>query len=286
MTLVWLSLTMGLAPLLAGVAILGPAIAGADRAPRAVATSALLCALCFNLTFIWQEFWLVVPKALTPGLHPILYHNDHDWTGHNPLAELLQGCGAIATLASGLAFLGVSRLRTQAPRTWRLFVFWMAFQGLYQSLVQFAIGTVIPGNDLGRALAYLHVSGQGRLAILCLAVMAMALAGCALAGAYPAAHAPAGPARDRNLAFEAVTPALLAIILVVPFRLPRSLVEVALVPALVNLIGAGWLVLGAAITPPARNPPGPATSTIVWPALALGALLLLFQLVLRRGIAF
>jgi hypothetical protein len=42
--------------------------------------SLLLCALAFNLTFFWQELWLVIPKALTPGPHPVLYHNDHGWT--------------------------------------------------------------------------------------------------------------------------------------------------------------------------------------------------------------
>ena len=54
---------------------------------RRVVASALLCALAFNLTFFWQELWLVIPKALTPGLHPILFHNDHDWTGSAPSVD-------------------------------------------------------------------------------------------------------------------------------------------------------------------------------------------------------
>ena len=38
-------------------------------------------------------------KAMTPGLHPVLYHNDHEWTGPSPCVELLQGVGAIATIS-------------------------------------------------------------------------------------------------------------------------------------------------------------------------------------------
>jgi hypothetical protein len=50
--------------------------------------SALLYALAFNLTFFIQELFLVLPKALTPGLRPTLFHNNHSWEGENPLANL------------------------------------------------------------------------------------------------------------------------------------------------------------------------------------------------------
>src|SRR5262245_10284542 len=77
---------------------------GESRAPRPAATwngrlvltSALACTLAFNLTFFIQELFLVVPKALTPGLSPTLFHNNHTWTGTHPLAELFQGTGALA----------------------------------------------------------------------------------------------------------------------------------------------------------------------------------------------
>jgi hypothetical protein len=61
--------------------------------------SALLYALAFNLTFFIQELFLVLPKALTPGLRPTLFHNNHTWQGDNPLANLLQGTGALAIAA-------------------------------------------------------------------------------------------------------------------------------------------------------------------------------------------
>ncbi|WP_157123717.1 hypothetical protein [Allosphingosinicella indica] len=36
--------------------------------------STLLATLAFNLVFFVQELFLVLPKALTPGLNPTLYH--------------------------------------------------------------------------------------------------------------------------------------------------------------------------------------------------------------------
>lgn len=65
--------------------------------------SAFLYALAFNLTFLIQELFLVIPKALTPGLRPILFHNNHTWSGENPLAKLFQGTGALAIFVTGLS---------------------------------------------------------------------------------------------------------------------------------------------------------------------------------------
>src|SRR5262245_17447751 len=98
-------LALGLAPFIAGVRLLRPAPAPSPQDARALVGSTLLCALSFNLTFFWQELWLVIPKALVPGLHPVLYHNNHDWSGHVVVADLLQGTGAVATFVLGLSFL-------------------------------------------------------------------------------------------------------------------------------------------------------------------------------------
>ena len=283
-TLLLLLLVIGLAPLGAGVALLKPSPRGTWPRPRL--GSVLLCALAFNLTFFWQELWLVIPKALTPGLHPILYHNNHDWTGDAPGVELLQGSGAVATLASGLAFLGALAALRRASATWRWFLFWMAFQGLYQSLTQLAIGTLLPGNDVGRALAWLHVGAAARWALLALAVTAMALAGAGLARAGPSSgeQRPASP--TRAFAGEMLLTTMLAIVLIIPFRLPRNIVEVALIPLFINLVGVGWLALGAATVRRGAGGEDPERAGVVAPALALGATLLLFQLVLRPGVAF
>ena len=66
--------------------------------------SMLAYVLAFNITFFIQELFLVLPKSMVPGLTATLYHNDHNWTGDAPIAELFQGTGALAILTSGLAF--------------------------------------------------------------------------------------------------------------------------------------------------------------------------------------
>ncbi len=271
-TLVLLLVAIGLAPLALGAALLRRSPRA--RGPGVTAASVILCALAFNLTFLWQELWLVIPKALTPGLRPVLYHNDHDWTGHAPTVELLQGSGAIATLFSGLAFCAALAMARRPSPAWRQFLFWMAFEGLFQSLTQLAIGALLPGNDVGRALAYLGVGVAADRSLLALAVVGMALAGAWLARLSPVGR------RDFALA------PLLAIVLIIPFRMPRDVVEVVMIPLFVNLVGAAWLTLAGAIAPP-RTAPGPRDHPkALGPAVVLGLTLLLFQLVLRRGVVF
>jgi hypothetical protein len=283
-TLLLLLATIGLAPLAVGVALLKPSPYGTW--PRLDAGSVLLCALAFNLTFFWQELWLVMPKAMTPGLHPILYHNNHDWTGAAPDVELLQGTGALATLASGAAFAGGLAIARRASVTWRLFLFWMAFQGLYQSLTQLAIGTLLPGNDVGRALAYLHVGALAKWTLFGLTIAAMAFAGALLVRASPLGGEQRTTGRTRAFAYQMLLTAMAATALIVPFRLPRDMVEVALIPLFVNLVGVGWLAVGAKIVRGCGTSEDHERSGIVGPTLALGVTLLLFQFVLRPGVAF
>jgi hypothetical protein len=273
---------VGLLPLSVGSLLLAPSPRKTRLAPRL--GSVLLCALAFNLTFFWQELWLVIPKALTPGLHPILYHNNHDWVGEAPNVELLQGTGALATLASGLAFLSATLLARRVSAIWGAFFFWMAFQGLYQSLTQVVIGTFLPGNDVGRALAHLHLDVATRWAIFSVAVIAMGFVGVLLSRTAPCGNERQPTTRTRAFGYEILFTVVVAVALIVPFRLPRNFIEVVFLPLFVSLVGAGWLTLGAAISPrfsENRNRPG-----IIGPAVALGVTLLVFQLVLRPGIAF
>src|ERR1700733_4820685 len=96
--------------------------------------SALFYALAFNLTFFIQELFLVLPKALTPGLRPTLFHNNHSWEGDNPLANLFQGTGALAILLTGIACAQILRHVPSRSTPLRLFLIWMAYNGLFQSL--------------------------------------------------------------------------------------------------------------------------------------------------------
>ena len=63
MAVLWLILLVPLLPL--GVGIWRLRQRSLSPAPdiRALASSALLCTLAFNLVFFWQELWLVLPKA-------------------------------------------------------------------------------------------------------------------------------------------------------------------------------------------------------------------------------
>ncbi len=115
-------------------------------------TSALFYALAFNLIFLIQELFLVIPKALTPGLRPILFHNNHTWSGENPLASLFQGTGALAILCTGVICALLLKLCPACSAGVRLLLIWMVYNGFLQSLPQVVIGSVEPKNDVGMAM--------------------------------------------------------------------------------------------------------------------------------------
>jgi hypothetical protein len=257
---------------------------GTNPGPRARLSSWLLAALAFNLIFILQELLLVLPKALVPGLRPILFHNNHDWSGSDPIAELLQGTGALVILLAGLAALWGLRRKAGGGATLRLFLAWIAFNGLFQALPQLVIGAFLPGNDVARALTWLGLGQNGRIGAAVLAVLAMAWAGRALVPVFRA-FAPA--LRPVPLVLRLVTlPGLAALPLIWLFRIPGGAEQVVLVPVLMIVSGLIFVSLGALwATGPA---PGPRTGFLspLWSAGALALLLALFQLVLRPGIPF
>ncbi|MEI7037623.1 hypothetical protein [Fulvimonas yonginensis] len=297
-----LVLAIATSTIVVGPLILGFAALASDRstevkpAPpgpgwRLIAASTLLYVLAFNLTFFIQELFLVLPKALTPGLRPTLYHNNHSWEGTNPLAALFQGTGASATLLVGLFCLWLLHRPRWRSNGARLFLLWMAYCGCFMALPQVVIGALSPASDLGMAMGYLQLGTSGRLgaALLVLGLMpllALQLCRPALETAN-SAEAVAHPRARTRFVLEAVAlPALLGSVLVIPFRMPREMLEVALVPLLVILPGIPWIQAGAwrvrKVT--AR---GAATAwPLAYPLVAVVALLLFFQLVLRPGIRF
>ncbi|MEZ0472298.1 hypothetical protein [Luteimonas salinilitoris] len=258
---------------------------------RMSAVSMLLYTLAFNLTFFVQELFLVLPKALTPGLRPTLFHNNHGWEGTHPLASLFQGTGALATLLVGIAAgLWLRRTRT-GPAWWRLLVFWMAFGGVFMALPQAVIGALVPQGDVGMAMTYFGLGPAAKATVALLALIAMPLFALwllrpllELAG-DPAQVAGAG-ARMRFVLLAATLPALLAIVLIVPFRMPREWVEVLLLPVIVTVAGLAWTQAGAWRIHAVRPLEGRGGWPIGALLAAVIALLAVFQLVLRPGIAF
>jgi hypothetical protein len=239
--------------------------------------SALLYTLAFNLTFFIQELFLVVPKALTPGLRPTLFHNNHTWDGDNALASLFQGTGALATVISGIVCLLLLRGDRIRSPTARLFLIWMAFHGFFQALPQVVMGAFIPGNDVGMAMDYFHMSTAAKwvaavAALLAIAPIAVRLA-CHLLGLAP------------DLLRIATVPALAAIPLIVAFRVPREMIEVQLPPVLVTIVGLTAIHV-AALRVKGVSATRELQVSITYPLVAVAALLLAFQLVLRPGISF
>lgn len=252
--------------------------------------SALLYAIAFNLTFFIQELFLVLPKALTPGLHPTLFHNNHHWEGSNPLAYLFQGTGALATVVSGIICALLLRRGRRRSITVRLFLIWMTYNGFFLALPQLVAAAFLPGNDVGLALDYLRVGAIGKtgLALLALCIMppiALALRRPVLSLATDARQLGSGAARARFLFQTATVPALAAIVLIIPFRIPRGLIEVVVLPVAVTVIGIAWLQAGAwsviGVTPAEQR-----TVRVAGPLIALLLLLIVFQWVLRPGIRF
>ncbi|MGH8178487.1 MAG: hypothetical protein ACREV5_19700 [Steroidobacter sp.] len=288
--------------LLAGPLLLG--LTGLLRARRASAdnlvtswnwkltvSSALLYALAFNLIFFIQELFLVLPKALTPGLRPTLFHNDHRWEGDHPLATLFQGTGALAIFLVGVVCALLLRRGLVHSSTLRLFLIWTAYNGFFQSLPQVVIGAVNPRNDVGMAMDYLRLGASAKTAAALVALaaippIALGLTRPLLSLAADPAQISSARARIHFIFRVATLPALFAILLIIPFRIPREFVEVVMLPVVATVIGIAWIQSGAWRISAVKVGGGSAVGSI---ARQLGAVLLLlfvFQVLLRPGVSF
>lgn len=248
--------------------------------------STLAFVLAFNLTFFIQELFLVLPKSMVPGLTATLYHNNHDWTGSDPVAELYQGTGCIAILVSGLVFSLIASHQVRPS----FFILWMAFNGLFQALPQFIVGAIIAGNDMGRAYDYLGIGMVGETALALAALAAMPVAGVWLGRQFLAAAWEQGQlgsfcCRFAFLLRMAGLPTLAALPIIILFRVPREFIEVVAPPILVPMFGYGWMQI-AAFCPGAASARGARPQNVVAPLISAAALLAIFQLVLRPGITF
>lgn len=248
--------------------------------------SLLAYVLAFNLTFFIQELFLVLPKALVPGITPTLFHNNHRWAGEAPIADLFQGTGALAILVSGAVFAAIAARQARPS----FFVLWMAFNGLFQSLPQFVVAAIHDGQDVGQAYDYLGLGTAGETLLALLALGALPLAGLWLGRHFLRAAwdaAPVGSARTRfgYLLRLAGLPALAGIPLIALFRIPREMIEVLGPPVLVPLFGYAWLQLAAFRDGDVKGS-GPTPGRLLPLLAACIALLAFFQLVLRPGITF
>ncbi len=75
-------------------------------------------------------------------------------------------------------------------------------------------------------------------------------------------------------------PALVSVLPLIPFREPRNIVEVAILPLIVMASGILWIQVGAGFAPIAAQPARPSPSLMI-PFAALLLVLAFFQLLLR-----
>jgi hypothetical protein len=95
-----------------------------------------------------------------------------------------------------------------------------------------------------------------------------------------------GALRVRAIFQVATLPALIGTALTVPFRMPREAIEVLLPPAIAMVAGVAWVQAGAWCVRPADGHERTGLESITYPLAAVLALLLAFQLLLRRGVPF
>jgi hypothetical protein len=253
--------------------------------------SALLYVLAFNLTFLVQELFLVLPKALTPGLRPTLFHNNHTWEGEHPLASLFQGTGVLAILLLGAACAMLLRRAPRDSTTIRLSLIWMTYNGFFQALPQVVIGAISPRSDVGIAMDYFRLGGTARTilaiaALVAIPLIARGLARLLLGLAEDPAQIATARARSRFLFAIATLPALIAIPLIIPFRVPREFIEVVGPPAVVTAMGMACIQASAWHVTGVKASGDSTASSVAYPLGAVLVLLFVFQVVLRPGVPF
>ena len=268
-----------------------PAAPVASWDTQLTAISVLLYTLAFNLVFFVQELFLVLPKAFTPGLQPTLFHNNHRWEGEHALASLFQGTGALATFVLGLVCLFLLRQGVGRTVAARLFLIWVAYCGVFMALPQVVVGTLSTGSDVGMAMEYFQLTATAKniaalLALAAIPLFAREFSRHLLGLASEPAQLAGTGARSRFIFQVATLPALVAMVLILPFRVPREWMEVVFLPVVVTGVGMFWIQAGAWRLRSVRPAAPPATTPLVYPLMAVIALLLIFQLLLRPGIDF
>ena len=257
---------------------------------RTLINSAVLYALAFNIIYFLQELFLVLGKKAL-GLKAFLYHNDHDWSGEHPKMLLMQGLGALGIFLIGLICLYVQRYISDAKGIWKLFLLWMAFQGLVQSIPQVMISALDPGTDVGEALVgYLKLDQSlltvfGVVCAMAIALICIYFSRLFLAFGANTIDYGNTLAKLKYIRFIAVGAALLGSILVVPFKVPPMRHTIA--PFMVFIFSIPWVWSSASMDVtihPVLNDLHKKVYRL--PIVFLILLLLFFHLVLAKGVEF
>lgn len=255
---------------------------------RRVAKSAFAFAIAYNIAFLVQELGLVVPKAFVPGLDPVLYHNNHNYTAADPIHALMQGGGFVALII--MALICSTLLQRDPPRHAgaRLLLAWLTFWAWVMALIQLPSAMLDPGNDLAIAFDYLGYSSTIQVLLGIVGLVGIPVATRAIVPDFLAVGPQPVNRPTRRLLRIVLLPALLGLPMIALFRLPGDLGRVIVNPAIMTGVGIFWLMAWAWIVRPDERTVAPARnfSPIPWRWVAATAVLLaFFQLVLRPGIA-
>jgi hypothetical protein len=268
----------------------GPSVPKGIANYNTMINSAVLYALAFNLIFFLQELFLVLGKKAL-GLEAFLYHNNHNWAGEHPMTLLMQGSGALAIFLIGLICLAIFRFIRNSKSIWKLFVLWLAFHGLIQSIPQVMIAYLDPSTDVGEALVgYLNLS---QLFLIILAITS--ITATAMVCIWFSSQLLEFVSNDVDLnnpkvkfkyiRFIAVGAAIMGSLLVVPFRIPP--IGQAITPFIILIFSVPWIWSSAAVSKHIRPTSNRINKEIYWsPIVFLVLLLIFFRLVLAPGVEF
>ena len=252
--------------------------------------SAIFYALAYNIIFFLQELFLTLGKKIL-GLKSILYHNNHTWEGEHPLLLLMQGSGALAIFLIGLICLVILRTISKSRSEWKLFVLWLAFHGLIQSVPQVLIACMDQSTDVGEALVgYLNLSPTSLIVLAGLSMLSTAMISiwfCKPLLGFISWDSGLNNAKGklRYILSIAVGAALLGSVLVVPFRIPP--VSQAIAPFIVFVFSIPWIWSAAPVSQPIECSDNGINESIYWgPIVLLMLLLIFFRLVLAPGLEF
>jgi len=252
-----------------------------------VANSSILYALSFNLIFFIQELFLALGKRWL-GLRAVLYHNNHNWYGEHPKDDLAQGYGAVAILVTGIICLIIARMMKGSKHWAQLFFLWMSFQGFAQSLPQFVTAFMAPDTDTGQAFNYLGLSQTTGWIIAIVCIIFMLIIGSwfskFLLQLAPSVLTTENARPRFGYLFRiALLASVIGIILIIPFRImPWSR---AMAPVFVTLLSIPMVFAHAwKLKPlvPINNNVN--NKFFLVPVILLAIVLLVFQLILAKGV--
>ena len=207
------------------------------------------------------------------------------------MSSLMQGSGALAIFIVGLISLLIYRFISESRFEWKLFVLWLAFHGLIQSMPQIIAAALDPGTDVGEALVgYFNLSPfllTGLAGVSTLSTALVSIWFCRpLLGFMPKDSDLNNPrVKLKYIQSIAVGAALLGSVLVVPFRIPPM--SQAITPFIVFVFSIPWTWSAAPLSRARGHIPNRINEKIYWvPVVVLILLLMFFQLVLAPGVEF